>query len=87
MRLRPVSIPPETLERLAALDARCDWSVRRGERRGTRVYWVRVWERQADGTVPYSGVDGSVSFYRWTLAEALLSLAMAAEERGWHRPK
>jgi hypothetical protein len=85
--LRPEPVPPETLARVAALDARCDWSIRRGERRGQRVYFVRVWERRADDGAAVSGWDGATSFYRWTLADALLALALAAESRGWHRPK
>ena len=86
MPLKPEPVDFSVLTRLAAIDARCDWSIRRGTHRGTRVYWVRVWERAALPVAEFERPTGAVSFYRWTLADSLLGVALAAEERGWHRP-
>ena len=84
MTLRPVPIPPETLARLAALDARCDWTVTRASQRSDRVYFCRVWERGKQDDY----LEGGASrFYRSTLADALRSIVLAAEQRGWHKAK
>jgi hypothetical protein len=83
MPLRPVAIPPDTLARLAAIDARCDWTVTRGTQRSDRVFFCRVWER---GRRDDYLVGGSSSLYRATFADALLAIVLAAESRGWHRP-
>lgn len=82
MALRPVSIPIDTLQRLAAIDARCDWTVTRRAQRGDRAFFCRVWER---GKEEDFHVGGASRVYRSTLADALLAIVLAAEDRGWHR--
>lgn len=76
--------PARHLERLAAIDARCDWTVSRGTQRSDRVYFCRVWERGKERDYLERGPS---KFYRSTLADALRGIVLAAEDRGWHRPK
>lgn len=83
MALRPVAIPIDTLQRLAAIDARCDWTVTRRAQRGDRAFFCRVCER---GKEDDYHVGGASRVYRSTLADALLAIVLAAEDRGWHRP-